>query len=218
MSKKNVIIFSVVILFAISVSYFMFEIGVTNKLEGRIYDTKIKIKEGRYTSDLPVINMVINSSGEKIVNDSVALTVKAKSNYNIIRIEYSTDLKNWKTIKKDINSKDIMTKLVFNDSIYGDVYIRVINEEGYRSYAYKTSVKIDKVLPKIRVYKEDNDVVLKASDNVMLSSIQYSNDKLNWEDEKVNAEAIALRKNDINYKYVRVVDSAGNISSIKNME
>ena len=218
MSKKNVIIFSVVILFAISVSYFMFEIGVTNKLEGRIYDTKIKIKEGRYTSDLPVINMVINSSGEKIVNDSVALTVKAKSNYNIIRIEYSTDLKNWKTIKKDINSKDIMTKLVFNDSIYGDVYIRVINEEGYRSYAYKTSVKIDKVLPKIRVYKEDNDVVLKASDNIMLSSIQYSNDKLNWEDEKVNAEAIALRKNDINYKYVRVVDSAGNISSIKNIE
>lgn len=218
MSKKHVIIFSVVILFVISVSYFMFEIGVTNKLEGRIYDTKIKIKEGRYTSDLPVINMVINSSGEKIVNDSVALTVKAKSNYNIIRIEYSTDLKNWKTIKKDINSKDIMTKLVFNDSIYGDVYIRVINEEGYRSYAYKTSVKIDKVLPKIRVYKEDNDVVLKASDNVMLSSIQYSNDKLNWEDEKVNAEAIALRKNDINYKYVRVVDSAGNISSIKNIE
>lgn len=218
MRKKNIIIFLIVLLLIISISYFMTFFGVTDKLRGEVYELKVATKEGRYTSDLPVISMVVNSSGGRIVNDSVALTISAESNCNIKRLEYSTDLKSWTTVSKDFNNKKIITKIVFDNFIYGNVYIRVINEKGYRSYAYETSVKIDKSIPSLKVYNENGDTIIKVNDNIMLASIQYSNDKINWDEEEIFGEAITLRKNNINYKYVRAVDIAGNISLIKKID
>lgn len=218
MGKKNIIIFFITFLIVVLASYFMFSFGITDKIKGSIYEARIGTKEGKYTSDLPVINMIINSSGKRIVNDSVTLTVIAKSNCNIKRLEYSVDLKKWKVLKDDLNDKNISTKIVFNDHIYGNVYIRVINEKGYSSYAYETSVRIDKTSPSLNVHKDDKDIIINANDNKMLSSIQYSNDMINWDDEEVSAESIILRKNNLSYKYVRVVDEAGNISEIKKID
>ena len=54
-------------------------------------------------------------------------------------------------------------------------------------------------------------------DNYMLSSIQYSNDNVNWDSYDVNEKSATL---DINkdYNFVRIVDKAGNISDVKQVK
>lgn len=154
MKKVSIFILSISILFTTFVSYFIYKTGITDKLVANINNIIANNKESIIVSDLPIINMVYNSSGEDITNTSVAITVNAKSNYNIVKLEYSYDLKKWISLNKKYNSKNIEEKLLFDKQINKYVYIRVINEMGYKSYAYKTKVNIDKQKPILSINKK----------------------------------------------------------------
>lgn len=218
MKRNNIIILLISILFTIFASYFIFVSGITKKIIANINDVISINKEGKLTSDLPIISMVFNSSGEKLVNTDIAITVKAISNYNIRKLEYSYDLKNWKTYNKYFNSKEISAKLVFNKTINSDLYIRVLNEKGYRSYAYKTHLSIDKDKPYLSVKKDDDLIIIKTGDNDNIRYVQYSNDGINWDNEEISGNSITLTKSVNGINYVRAVDMAGNISNIKRLK
>lgn len=215
MKKSNLIILCISILLTIFASYFIFVSGITKRLIANVNDVLQVNKEGKLTSDLPIINMVLNSSGEKLVNTDVAIIVKATSNYNIKKLEYSYDLKNWTTFNKKFNSKEITTKLVFKKTINSDLYIRVLNDRGYKSYSYKTKINIDKKRPYLNIKKDGNDIFIKSSDNDSIKYIQYSNDGINWDSEEISGNSIILTKNIYDMTYVRAVDVAGNISVVK---
>ncbi len=215
--KKNVIILAVIIIMVIVMSYLIFIYGLTDKLKGSVERLTAEVSEGNI-SDLPVINYVVNSSGEKLVNTDVALTINATSKYNIDKIEYSFDLENWQEVKDDINGNEINYKLIFTKTNNRKVYIRVQNEKGYKSYAYETIVNIDKEKPDLSFAKKDNEVLITVTDNIGLSAIQYSNDKVNWNEEEVTGEKVSVTKDNFDYKYVRVIDSVGNISEIKEVK
>ena len=83
---------------------------------------------------------------------------------------------------------------------------------------YKTAIKIDKTAPKIIIGKYKNDTTIKASDLNKVSSIQYSSDKLNWEDINVSGGEVTITKTFDKGTYLRAVDSAGNISKIKEVK
>lgn len=216
--KRNILILIVVIIVVILMSYLLFFSGLTDKLKANVQGLDASINNNVNPSDLPKIDNLINSSGENIVNTDVAITINASSIYNIKNIEYSYDLKHWKNIKGDYNKKEVSAKLVFSNTMNEEVYIRVMNERGYKSYAIKTLVNIDKEIPKLIVGPNGNDTVIKASDNVGVTSVQYSSDKLNWEDIEVSGESIVLTRNFNKETYIRVVDEVGNISKIKKVD
>lgn len=218
MKKSNLIILCISILLTIFASYLIFVSGITKKLIANVNDVLQVNKEGKLTSDLPIINMVLNSSGEKLVNTDVAIIVKATSNYNIKKLEYSYDLKNWITFNKEFNSKEITAKLVFKKTINSDLYIRVLNDRGYRSYSYKTKINIDKKRPYLNIKKDGNDIIIKSNDNDSIKYIQYSNDGINWDSEEISGNSITLTKNIYDMTYVRAVDMAGNISEVKKVD
>lgn len=218
MKKSNIIILCISILLTIFASYFIFKRGITKKLIANVNEVMSINKEGKLSSDLPIISMVLNSSGEKVVNTDVAITVSATSNYNIKRLEYSYDLKTWKSLNKNFNSKNINSKLVFTKTMNKDLYIRVVNEKGYKSYAYKTKVNIDKQKPSLTLEKDNDSVKVKASDNDKIDFIQYSKDSINWESEEVFANSIFIVKDAKELVYVRAVDIAGNISDLKKID
>lgn len=218
MKKVSIFILSISILFTTFVSYFIYKTGITDKLVANINNIIANNKESIIVSDLPIINMVYNSSGEDITNTSVAITVNAKSNYNIVKLEYSYDLKNWISLNKKYNSKNIEEKLLFDKQINKYVYIRVINEMGYKSYAYKTKVNIDKQKPILSINKKDNDFIIIASDNNNLKYLEYSYDSVNWDRYIVNnKKTYSIKIIDKNI-YYRAVDEAGNISDIKRLD
>lgn len=215
--KKNILIFIVVLLIIIFISYFMFKSGTTSKIKGSLDGLTASVVEAN-PSDLPIINFVVNSSGEQFVNTDVAITINASSKYNINKVEYSYDLKNWKEVKEKINNKEINAKIIFTKTMNKQLYIKVTNEKGYSSYAYETKVKIDKENPLLNYDKDGSDIIINASDNIKLSTIQYSNDKISWDEEEFSGKSIILRKKDFKYKYIRVVDSVGNVSKIKEVK
>lgn len=216
--KRNIFILIMIIILAVVISYLLFFSGLTNKLKANVNELKVSVNDDINASDLPIIDGVINSSGESLVNTDVALIINASSKYKITKVEYSFDLKKWKIIKGNYDKNEITSKLVFSDDMNKQVYIRVQNEYGYRSYAYKTFVNIDKEKPIVIMGKNNNDVVIKAKDNNGLSSIQYSSDNLNWQEDEISGESIILTKNLPDGTYVRVVDSAGNISDAKKID
>lgn len=209
-TAKNILIFIIIILVAIFVSYFIFSSGITNKLKGSVEELSASIN-GTLPDDLPIINSVINSSGEELVNTDVAIIIDANSKYDISRVEYSYDLKKWIVAKDNFNSKNINNKIVFKNDINKTIYFRVVNKKGYKSYPYKTTIMIDKKNPEVSI-KEN---VINAKDETGLSAIQYSNDKMDWVDEEIYGNQVILEKKNIDYKYIRVVDKVGNISNIK---
>ena len=211
--KRNVLILISILVVIVFTSYFIFSSGITNKLSANVLNDDLSS-----IANYPVINLVVNSSGEKYVNDDVTITVNASSYFNITNLEYSFDLKNWKTIYNNIGSKKINKKITFSKTMNETLYIRVINEKGYKSYAYKTFVKIDKVKPSLKIVTDNDSVVINTQDNVGLSSVQYSNDLVNWQEESIDGEKIILRKENFDYKYIRVVDIVGNISDIKEVK
>lgn len=216
--KRNVLIFIIVLVIIVFASYFIFTSGTTNKIKGSVERLTATVDQDVNASDLPVINYVVNSSGENLVNTDVAITVNASSMYNINKVEYSFDLDNWQEVKDNINDKEVSVKIVFTKTTNKKVYIRVINEKGYKSYAYETIVNIDKEKPNLSFAQKDNDVLITVSDNIGLSAIQYSNDKINWDEEEMTGEKVTLTKNNFGYKYIRVVDSVGNISNVKEID
>lgn len=215
MKKENIIILLIITLFVVLTSYFLYNLGITEKLVGNINSIIEKNNKDISVSDLPVINMVYNSSGQDVTNTNVSITVNAKSNYNIVKLEYSYDLKNWISKDKEYNSKNINDSIIFSDQINKDIYIRVINEKGYKSYAYKTKVNIDKEKPILSIIKKDNDIIINASDNNNLKYLEYSSDLINWNRYIVdNKKTISIKTID-NSIYYRAVDIAGNISDVE---
>ena len=211
---KNILILFIVIICVVGLSYVLFASGITSKLSANVNRMDAKFNEIADQSYYPLITLVVNSSGERLVNTNVAVTVFAESNYNIDKVYYSFDNKTWyEGFEKFEANKSISTKIVFKDNITKDIYIKVENEKGYKSYAYKTSIKIDKLPPTINIFMDK----VYANDNYMLSSIQYSNDAINWIDMEVDKNDIKL---DINkeYKFIRAVDKAGNISDVKQVK
>ena len=128
---------------------------------------------------------------------------------------YSFDMKKWYNINKDFNHKNVTVSLIFDKTINKNVFIKAENDRGYESYAFKTFVKIDKEKPKLSISKDLNDIIIKTSDNVELFKIQYSNDKLNWDNFDISGEEVYLKNKKLDYSYVRVVDKVGNISDVK---
>ena len=155
----------------------------------------------------PVIVNVFNSSGGKVTNNDVALTINARSLYNIIGLEYSFDLNNWYKIDKKFNSKEINEKIVFRNSMDKMVYIRVENNLNLKSYPYETYVKIDKEKPVINLL--NNEII--ASDNDNIYKLQYFNDLSDYTEEDVYSKKINTSETK-ECDYVRAVDMAGNIS------
>lgn len=215
--KRNILIFVVIVLIIIFISYFVFSSGLTDRLKASVQSMSASIDKDVNKSDLPIINEVINSSGEEIVNTDVSLIINTSSKYNIKKVEYSFDLKNWKTIKEDINKKEASVRLTFSKTMNKSVYIRVENDHGYKSYPYETIVNIDKDAPVMEI-NNNEDLVIYAKDNIKLSKLQYSYDKLNWDSEDISGEEMSLRKEGFEYKYIRVVDSVGNISMVKEVK
>ncbi len=216
--KKNLFIFIIIIVCVIVFSYFLFFSGITEKLRASATGITANVDKDVKKEDLPVINSVINSSGNSVVNSNVVLNITASSIYKITKVEYSFDLKNWKKISGNFNRNTIDAKIIFTKTIDKKIYIRVTNDHGYRSYPYKTSVKIDKESPVIEIGNFESDTVIKVKDNVEISSIQYSFDKLNWEDFDVSGQEVTITKTLSSGTYLRAVDSAGNISKIKEVK
>lgn len=215
--KRNIFILLIVIMIVISISYLLFFSGLTIKLKASLQNLTVNNNDAN-ASDLPLIDSVINSSGQQLVNTDVAIIINSSSKYNITKVEYSFDLKDWKKVKGEYGSKNVTTKIVFEETMNEKVYIRVENEKGYKSYAYETVVNIDKEKPSISFNKDKNNVAISASDNNIVETIQYSNDKLSWEDEVVSAESVTITKNLAKGSYIRAVDAAGNISEVKKID
>ena len=216
--KKNLFIFIIIIVCVIVFSYFLFFSGITEKLRASATGITANVDKDVKKEDLPVINSVINSSGNSVVNSNVVLNVTASSIYKITKVEYSFDLKDWKKISGNFNRNNIDAKIIFTKTMDKKIYIRVTNDHGYRSYPYKTSVKIDKESPVIEIGDFESDTVIKVKDNVEISSIQCSSDKLNWEDFDVSGQEVTITKTLSSGTYLRAVDSAGNISKIKEVK
>ena len=214
-SKKNVFIFITLILVAVLSSFLLYKTGNTNKIKGLARKVNNSINRKTNSSDYPVVNNVFNSSGEKLTNSDVAITINASSIYNITKIEFSYDLKKWNEISIKKPSKELNDRIIFNKTINSKLYVRVVNEMNNKSYPYETYINIDKINPSIIVTKTNNSVFIRSRDNNDLESIQYSNDKENWDEELVSGINIFVRKDEFNYKYIRAVDKAGNISIIK---
>lgn len=212
--KRNLLILIIIVVLVFFSSYFLFTSGITGKLKGNAMKLSAGVNDEANASALPVITMVINSSGEDIVNEDVALTVIAEGNHEIDKVYYSFDMENWvDVVIEQKDEESISAKIVFNETMNETVYIVAENERGYKSYAYKTIVNIDKETPYINVDKN----IITTSDNVGLAKVQYSNDKVNWDSTYITGTEITLTK-DSNYSYVRIVDSVGNISEIKEIK
>ncbi len=216
--KKNLFIFIIIIVCVIVFSYFLFFSGITEKLRASATGITANVDKDVKKEDLPVIKSVINSSGNSVVNSNVVLNVTASSIYKITKVEYSFDLKDWKKISGNFNRNNIDAKIIFTKTMDKKIYIRVTNDHGYRSYPYKTSVKIDKESPVIEIGDFESDTVIKAKDNVEISSIQCSSDELNWEDFDVSGQEVTITKTLSSGTYLRAVDSVGNISKIKEVK
>lgn len=214
--KKNILILFFIVIVIVLTSYFLFASGTTNKIRASINKMSADINKEENASFYPVITMVVNSSGENLVNEDVALTVIAESEYKIDKIYYSYDMEKWYDDAYEAEyGKNANIRLVFDENMNNVVYIKVENEMGYQSYVYETKVNIDKKKPVISINKNENEVVILATDNYGLSSVQYSTDGINWATEETSGKNVSIKKNDFNYVYVRVVDMAGNISSTK---
>ena len=214
--RRNILILFLIIMVMILTSYFLFVSGTTSKIKASLNKMESNFNEEPNVSDYPIITMVINSSGEKLVNEDVAITIKANSNYKIDKIYYSYDKEKWyNDAYETIYGKAANFKLLFTDTMNKMVYIKVENEKGYQSYVYETRINIDKNIPDIKVRGNGKEITISLTDNVGLSSIQYSLDGINWDEEERSGKKVTLRKENFKYKFIRTVDLSGNISDIK---
>lgn len=217
-TRNYVIVIVLVFSLTLLASYGIYKSGITNKLKASLNKMTYKFDDEVLVGNYPKINLLINSSGEKLVNEDVSVTVFASSSYVIDKLYFSYDLKKWKSFEKFKKGKNIKAKLTFKKSIKSKLYIRVENEKGYQSYASKTSLYIDKKKPKLSIRKSLDHIIITASDNVSLDKVGYSKDGENFDYEEINkVKKSTFSKEYKDYKYVCVLDSAGNMSKIKNI-
>lgn len=217
--RINILILFLIIMVMILTSYFLFVSGTTSKIKASLSKMESELNENPNVSDYPIITMVINSSGEKLVNEDVAITIMSNSNYKIDKIYYSYDKEKWYSNVYEANyGKEACIKLLFTKTMNKIVYIKVENEKGYQSYVYETRINIDKNIPNIKVSENAKEITISITDNVGLSSIQYSLDGINWDEEEITGKKVTLRKENFEYKFIRAVDLSGNISDIKEVK
>ena len=218
-AKTNIIIILLVIFIVIFTSYGIYKSGFTNKIKASLNRLTSKMDDEVLVGNYPKINLLINSSGEKMVNEDISVTVFATSNCKIDRLYYSYNLKKWYVFDNFKHGKNIKAKLTFKKNINSKLYIRVENEKGYKSYASKTSLKIDKKKPKINIRKSSDHIIITASDNTGLLKVGYSKDGENFDYEDLDeGKKTTFSKKYNDYKYVCVVDIAQNISKIKEID
>lgn len=213
------------------VSYYLYIAGYTDNM--RMYLKKAYasvITEEVMVEEYPIIQEVINSSGRRLVNEEIAITVKASDKINVKKFYYSYDKVNWYTdFDNVVLGKDATAIKVFNKNIDSKLYIYVKNDNNYKSYVYSTSLSIDKEAPKIIVSTSFNNskkkIVVTARDNNVVKKLQYSYDGKKWftnykytyysNIDKLRGELIVEDQQKV---HVRAVDSAGNISVKKTIK
>ena len=94
--KRNIIILVVVVVLVVFSSYFLFTSGVTGRFGANVNRLSASVNSNPNASFYPVITTVINSSGEEVTKNNVAVTINAESIYKIDKLYYSVDMKNWK--------------------------------------------------------------------------------------------------------------------------
>lgn len=215
-NRKKMIIFAwAFILLVSAVNYIIVANGVSKRLYGAVIEKKsLDIKTVSRKS--PKINLVVNSSGEKVVNENVSINVISDKEDDVTKLLYSFDLSKWKQSKNcKVSEESSICKISFKNNMNKTVYVRVVNSYGKSSYYSKTKVIIDKKKPKINYSKTKNTTIFRVSDNYNVDKLQYSNDLVNWDTEQLeSANKLVIEKDDFSYKYVRVVDLAGNISKV----
>ncbi len=217
MNNKK-IIFVIVLIISLFCSYFLFKSGITSKLLGTISGINTNDYSYKNSDNYPSIDLVINSTGEKLVNEEASIIVYASSNYKITKFLYSVDKNKYNEFAFEYKDGNYIGKLDFLGTINSNIYIKVINEKEYSSFVYETKVNIDKQKPSVDYKIKNGNVHINAKDNLALSSIQCSLDEYNYNDNFVNDKNILLVLKSNNCKFIRAVDKAGNISEIKKIE
>jgi len=217
--RKNIFIICFVFICVIFASYLLFKSGMTSKLKANVHN--VVITSNLTAADLPIITLVINSTGEKISNGDASIIVFAKSMHKINKIYYSYDLVKWYTDayeKKE--GTDFSAKLIFKEDINTNIYIKVENELGLVSYPYETSINLDNIMPTLEVYEENNTLYINASDYNGIASIEYSKDGINWVQNSFSETIVDISENKkkFKYNYIRAVDTAGNISEERKVD
>ena len=212
-NKKIVFIF--IILTSLVSSFLLFNLGITSKLLGTI--TGINAQDYTYqnSNNYPYIDLVINSTGEKLVNEESSIIVFASSKYKITKFLYSLDKQNYKEFDFYYDGDKYIGKLDFLGTFNSDIYIKVENEQKYSSYVYTTKINVDKQKPMIEYNIKNNNIHIYAKDNLKLSSIQCSLDGYNYNDNIINEKNILMILKKESCNYIRTVDKAGNISEVK---
>lgn len=216
--KNKKIVFIFILIVSILSSYFLFKFGITSKLLGNVSELNNIDYSYQNSKFYPSIDFVINSTGEKLVNDEASIIVYASSNYKITKFLYSLDKINYKEFDFYIENDKYVGKLDFLGTFNSNIYIKVINDKGYSSYVYETKINIDKQKPIIDYKIKNNNIHITAKDNLKVSSIQCSLDGYNYNDNLMNDKSVLLILNKNTCNYIRTVDSAGNISEIKKIE
>ena len=75
--RRNLMFLVITLVLAVFTSYLLFASGLTSKLSASANKMTASLDNSPNASDYPVITMVFNSSGEKLVNNDVAITVVA---------------------------------------------------------------------------------------------------------------------------------------------
>ncbi len=154
----------------------------------------------------------IKASTTKATKSTVKLTATFSDNDAVATKQYSWDNKTWKTYKSAVSVTKNRT-----------VYFRATDEAGnVTTETYKVK-NIDKTAPEISIKpnttKTTKTVKLTASfsDNVKVSTKQYSLDNKTW---KTYKSAVSVTKN--RTVYFRAKDSAGNVTTetykVKNVD
>ena len=216
--KNKKVVFVLVVIISIISSYFLFNFGITSKLLGAVSGINIKDYSYQNSDNYPSIDLVINSTGEKLVNEDASITLYASSKYKITKFLYSLDKKNYNEFDFDYRNNNYVGKLDFLGTFNSNIYIKVLNEKGYSSYVYETKINIDKQKPTFKYKVVNNSIQVNAKDNFNLSSIQCSKDGYNYEDNLVNGNSLLMVLKRKTCNYIRVVDKAGNISETKKIE
>ena len=212
-NKKGIFIFILII--SVISSYFLFKFGITNKLLGTVSGINITDYSYQNSELYPSIDLVINSTGEKLVNEEASITVYASSNYKITKFLYSLDKKNYKEFDFYYDGDKYIGKLDFLGTFNSDINIKVENEQKYSSYVYTTKINVDKQKPMIEYNIKNNNIHIYAKDNLKLSSIQCSLDGYNYNDNIIDEKNILMIFKKESCNYIRTVDKAGNISEVK---
>ncbi|HOZ54055.1 MAG TPA: hypothetical protein PKY25_01840 [Bacilli bacterium] len=218
---------TLLIIFAIEFSDFLYKSGYTDKALGYLKKTYASILNLPInTNDYPVIKSISNSSGGKLINDDVVILIEAIDKEGIANFYYSFNKKDWYSDFNYIKiNKKAEAKLVFNSTMDKTVYFYVTNNKLNKSYIFSTKVLIDKDKPKL-TYEVSYDNNIKriyatAIDNYEMKKMQYSYDSKIWYDDyeykyySLNKKLDGKLVKSINQKiYIRAVDKVGNISKV----